>query len=96
MHVCVNDHSRLAYVEVLADERGPTAAAFLRRATSWFAQQGIRVERVMSDNGAGYRSNTHAAVCRELGLRHLRTRPYRPRTNGKACVVASGCRPVGR
>ena len=84
VHVCVDDHSRLAYVEVLCDERGPTAAAFLRRAIGWFAQQGVQVERVMSDNGAGYRSTAHAQACHQLGLRHLRTQPYRPRTNGKA------------
>ncbi len=84
VHVCVDDATRLAYVEVLADERGPTAAGFLRRAVRWLASMGIAVERVMSDNGACYISNAHAQVCRELGLRHLRTRPYRPQTNGKA------------
>jgi transposase InsO family protein len=84
VHVCVDDHSRLAYAEVLADERGVSAAAFLRRAVAWFAQLGIRVERVMTDNGSGYISAIHAGACQELGLRHLRTRPYRPRTNGKA------------
>ena len=84
VHVCVDDATRLAYVEVLADERGPTAAEFLRRAVAWFASQGISVERILSDNGACYRSRIHAAVCRELGLRHSFTRPYRPRTNGKA------------
>jgi len=84
VHVCVDDATRLAYVEVLADERGETAAGFLRRAVGWFASMGVRVERVMSDNGSCYRSHVHARACRELGLRHLRTRPYRPRTNGKA------------
>jgi transposase InsO family protein len=84
VHVCVDDATRLAYAEVLADERGATAAAFLRRALAWFASMGVRVERVMSDNGACYRSKVHATACRELGLRHLLTRPYRPRTNGKA------------
>jgi transposase InsO family protein len=84
VHVCVDDATRLAYVEVLADERGPTAAGFLRRAVAFFAEHGIAVERVMSDNGSCYRSTVHAAACRELGIRHLRTRPYRPRTNGKA------------
>jgi transposase InsO family protein len=83
-HVCVDDATRLAYVEVLSDERGPTAAGFLRRAAEWFSSMGITVERVMSDNGACYRSTVHAVACRELGLRHLRTQPYRPRTNGKA------------
>jgi transposase InsO family protein len=84
VHVCVDDATRLAYVEVLADERGETAAGFLRRAVQWFKSMGITVERVMSDNGACYRSTVHALACRELGLRHLRTQPYRPRTNGKA------------
>jgi transposase InsO family protein len=83
-HVCVDDATRLAYAEVLADEKGQTAAGFLKRAVAWFASMGIRVERVLSDNGPCYRSAVHATACRELGLRHLRTRPYRPRTNGKA------------
>jgi transposase InsO family protein len=84
VHVCVDDATRLAYVEVLGDEKGPTAAGFLRRAVAFFAAHGITVARVMSDNGACYRSTAHAVVCRALGLRHVRTRPYRPRTNGKA------------
>jgi transposase InsO family protein len=84
VHVCVDDATRLAYVEVLDDEKGATAAGFLRRAVAWFRGMGITVERVLSDNGACYRSRIHAAVCRDLGMRHLRTRPYRPRTNGKA------------
>jgi transposase InsO family protein len=84
VHVCVDDATRLAYVEVLPDERGATAAAFLRRAVGWFASMGIGVERVISDNGGCYRSEAHAQACSELGMRHLFTRPYRPRTNGKA------------
>jgi transposase InsO family protein len=84
VHVCVDDATRLAYVEVLADERGLTVSGFLRRAAAFYASYGITVERVMTDNGAGYRSTLHAIACRTLGLRHLRTRPYRPRTNGKA------------
>ena len=84
VHVCVDDATRLAYVEVLADEQGATAAGFLRRAIAFYAGHGITVQRVMSDNGACYRSTIHAVACRLLGLRHLRTRPYRPRTNGKA------------
>ncbi len=80
----VDDATRLAYVEVLLDEKGRTAAGFLRRAVGWFASMGISVERVMSDNGACYRSAVHATACQELGLRHLFTQPYRPRTNGKA------------
>jgi transposase InsO family protein len=84
VHVCVDDATRLAYAEVLTDEKGATAAGFLRRAAAWFSSMGITVERVLSDNGSCYRSQIHAKACRELGLRHLRTRPYRPRTNGKA------------
>lgn len=84
VHVAVDDATRLAFVEVLADERGITAAGFLSRAVSWFASLGITVERVLSDNGACYRSDVHALTLRELGIRHLFTRPYRPRTNGKA------------
>jgi transposase InsO family protein len=68
----------------LADEKATTAVAFLRRAVAFYAAHGITVERVMTDNGSAYRSTLHALVCRALGLRHLRTRPYRPRTNGKA------------
>ena len=84
VHVCVDDATRLAYVEVLSDEKGLTVAGFLRRAVAFYASHGIRIERVMTDNGAGYRSIVHALACRTLNLRHLRTRPYRPRTNGKA------------
>jgi transposase InsO family protein len=84
VHVCVDDATRLAYVEVLADERGTTAAGFLRRAVAWFGGMGITVERVLSDNGACYRSRVHAEACAELAMRHLYTRPSRPRTNGKA------------
>jgi transposase InsO family protein len=83
-HVMIDDATRLAYVEVLADERGESASAFLRRAAAWFSERGVRIERVMSDNGSCYRSVLHARACRELGIRHLRTQPYRPRTNGKA------------
>jgi transposase InsO family protein len=84
VHVCVDDHSRLAYVERLPDERAESTTAFLRRAVRWFQKQGIRAQRVMTDNGSGYIANAFADICRELGLRHLRTRPYTPRTNGKA------------
>ena len=84
VHVCVDDCTRLAYVELLDSERREAVCAFLERAVGWFATHGIRVERVMTDNGPGYRSRAHAAVCQRLGLRHLRTEPYRPRTNGKA------------
>ena len=84
VHVCVDDATRLAYVEVLADEKATTAVGFLKRAVTFYARHGITVERVMSDNGACYRSTIHAFACRAMALKHLRTRPYRPRTNGKA------------
>jgi transposase InsO family protein len=84
VHVCVDDATRLAYVEVLENEKAVTAVGFLRRAIAHFAEQGVRVERVMTDNGPCYRAIVHALACRSLGIRHLRTRPYRPRTNGKA------------
>jgi transposase InsO family protein len=84
VHVAVDDATRLAYAEVLPNERGATAAGFLRRAFAFFAAHGIAVERVMTDNGSPYVSTVHAIACRELGIRHLRTRPRRPRTNGKA------------
>ena len=84
VHVAVDDATRLAYVEVLPDEKAKTAIAFLGRAVRFFRRYGIRVERVMTDNGSAYRSTIHALACRILGLKHLRTRPYRPQTNGKA------------
>jgi transposase InsO family protein len=84
LHVCVDDATRLAYAEVLADERPQTCIAFLRRAVAWLGERGVRVERLMTDNGNPYRSFAHAAACRELGIRHLRTQIYRPQTNGKA------------
>lgn len=84
VHVCVDDHSRLAYVEVLADERAETCVVFLQRAVRWYRQQGIRTQRVLTDNGGGYVSRVFRAACDELDVRHRRTRPYRPETNGKA------------
>jgi transposase InsO family protein len=84
VHVCVDDCTRLAYVEVLSDEKATTAVGFLRRAIAFYERHGISVERVMSDNGPAYLSTLHAIACKALGVRHLRTRPYRPRTNGKA------------
>jgi transposase InsO family protein len=83
-HVCIDDHSRLAYVEILADERAETCAAFLRRAVRWLRRQGIRTERVLTDNGGGYLSHVFRQACAELAVAHRRTRPYRPETNGKA------------
>jgi transposase InsO family protein len=84
VHIASDDCSRLAYAEVLPDEKATTAIAFLRRAAAFFERHGIKVERVLTDNGSPYRSTVHAIACRALGVRHLRTRPYRPQTNGKA------------
>jgi transposase InsO family protein len=84
VHVAIDDCTRLAYVEVLADERRDTVVAFLASAVRFFESHGIEVQRLMTDNGNGYRSHAHAAVCRQLGIRHLFTQPYRPKTNGKA------------
>ena len=84
MHVCVDDYSRLAYAEVLPDQKATTAVGFLRRAVAFYRRRGIRVEGVLTDNGSAYVSVRHAPACRQLGIKHLRTRPYRPQTNGKA------------
>jgi transposase InsO family protein len=84
VHIAIDDATRLAYVEVLADEKAVTAVGFLRRAIQHFNTYGIHVERLLTDNGSAYRSAVHAIACRALGIRHLRTRPYRPQTNGKA------------
>lgn len=84
VHVCFDDATRLAYVEVLPDEKARTAVGFLRRALRFYAAHGVTVERLMTDNGSAYRSTVHAIACRGLRIRHIRTRPYRPRTNGKA------------
>jgi transposase InsO family protein len=84
VHVCIDDATRLAYVEVLDDEKARTSVGFLKRAVAFYAAHGITVEKVMTDNGPGYTSIAHAIACRALGIRHIRTRPFRPRTNGKA------------
>lgn len=84
VHVCIDDHSRLAYVEVLADETAESAKAFLQRALRWYQRRGIQPQRILTDNGSCYIARSFRAVCAELGVRHLRTRPYRPETNGKA------------
>jgi len=84
VHVAVDDHSRVTYVEVLPDQLGPTCAAFLIRAVAWWAARGVPVRRVMSDHASGYISRVFRTTCATLRLRHLRTRPYTPRTNGKA------------
>jgi transposase InsO family protein len=84
VHVCVDDYSRLAYAEVLRDEKATTAIGFLQRAAAFYARHGITVEGLLTDNGSAYRSARHALACRALRIRHRRTRPYRPQTNGKA------------
>jgi len=84
VHVCIDDCSRAAYVEVLPDERAVTVVGFLRRALTWFARRGVIVQRILTDNGNAYRSHLMAAVCRARRLSQRFTRPYTPRTNGKA------------
>ena len=83
-HIAIDDFSRLAYLEILPDERGITVAGFLRRALAWYRSHGIEIRRLLTDNGSGYVSRVVADLCAAEGLRHLRTRPYTPRTNGKA------------
>jgi transposase InsO family protein len=84
LHVCIDDASRLAYTEILPDERKESAVAFLERALAWYATLGVTVERVMTDNGSAYRSHLFRRAIGDAGLKHKRTRPYRPQTNGKA------------
>ncbi len=84
VHIAIDDCTRLAYAEVLSDEQAVTAIAFLRRAVAFFRRHGITVERLLTDNGSPYRAAIHAIACKQLGIRHLRTRPRRPQTNGKA------------
>jgi transposase InsO family protein len=84
VHVAVDDYSRLAYAEVLPDQASPSAISFLRRAVAFYKRHGIAVTSVLTDNGSAYRSLMHAAACRQLRIKHIRTRPYRPQTNGKA------------
>ncbi len=84
VHVAVDDRSRVAYVEMHRDETAATTAGFLRRAIAWYRTVGVRVRRILTDNGSGYLGRLFAQACEELRVRHGRTRPYRPRTNGKA------------
>jgi transposase InsO family protein len=84
VHVAVDDHSRVAYVEILDDERADTAIGFLERAVDWFADHAVTVREVMSDNGSCYIARDFAAACTQLQINHIRTRPRRPQTNGKA------------
>jgi transposase InsO family protein len=84
LHVCVDDASRLAYTEILPSERKEDATAFLQRALAWLGRHGVTVEQVMTDNGSPYRSHLFRKALADAGARHVRTRPYTPRTNGKA------------
>jgi transposase InsO family protein len=84
VHVAVDDHSRVAYVEVLPDERTEAVRSFVRRALRWFRARGVRIHRILTDNGSAYLSRGFRATCRALRVGHRRTRPYTPRTNGKA------------
>ena len=83
-HVCIDDASRVAFAQVMPDERKHSATAFLTAAVAYYAGLGVRVERVMTDNGSCYRSRAFARACKKLGLRHIFTKPYTPKTNGKA------------
>ena len=82
-HAAIDDHSRVAFVEVLPDERKESVTAFLHKAVAWYAEQGIVIERVMTDQGSGYRSKLFNDALAELRIRHIYTRPYTPKTNGK-------------
>ena len=84
VHVAIDDRSRMAYTEIHADEKAPTAVAFLKAVVAYYARFGIRVQRIMTDNGPCYHSHSFRDTCQALGITHLFTRPYRPRTNGKA------------
>jgi transposase InsO family protein len=84
VHVCIDDATRMAYAEVLPDEKTKTVVGFLKRAVGFYRSHGIAVEGLMTDNGPAYRSAAHALACRAMGIKHIRTRPYRPQTNGKA------------
>lgn len=84
VHVCIDDHSRLSFTQIHPDERGPSAAKHLKAAVAWYATMGIKVKRVMTDNGSCYISGAFKKACEELGIRHIRTKPYTPKTNGKA------------
>src|SRR5438132_4609044 len=95
VHICVDDATRLAYVEVLGDEKATTAAGFLRRAVAHFRAHGIRVERVMTDNGSCYRAVIHALACKALRIKHLRTRPYRRARTGRPSASSAPCSAVG-
>jgi transposase InsO family protein len=97
VHAIVDDHSRLAYAEVLADAKAPTVTGFLERALAFFAEHEIEAKRLMTDNAWSYTLNRSLReLLAQRGIRHLTTRPHRPRINGKVCVSRSGCRPMRR
>ena len=95
VHVAIDDATRLAYVEVLTNEKATTAIGFLHRAVAHFASYGITVERLITDNGGAYRSTVHAIACRSMGIRHLRTRPYRPQTTARPSGSSARCSVAG-
>ena len=84
MHVAIDDHSRLAFTQILPDQKADSTIAFLRAAVDFFARHGIRVRALLTDNGSCYRSHHFRRTCQQMGLQHSRTRPYSPQTNGKA------------
>lgn len=84
VHLAIDDHSRVSFARILDDEKGACCTQFLREAVSYYASLGVKIDRVMTDNGSGYVSKAFKAACGELGIRHIRTRPYTPKTNGKA------------
>jgi transposase len=96
LHVAIDDHARLAYAELLAGRDAESCARFLARAVAWYGEQGITVERVLSDNAKAYHARAWIETTRRLGIERRSTRAYRPRTNGKACVSRWWCRPLGR
>lgn len=84
VHVCIDDHSRVAFANIMPNEKKRSAIAFLKAAVAYYASLGIKIERVMTDNGSCYKSFAFRKACKRLGLRHIRTKPYTPKTNGKA------------
>ncbi len=91
VHVCIDDASRIAFTQIKPDERKRSAVAFLKASVAYYASLGVTVERVMTDNGSCYRSFAFRNACRRLGLKHIRTRPYTPKTNGKAERFVQTC-----
>jgi transposase InsO family protein len=90
-HVCIDDHSRIAFADIMPNQKKRSATAFLRAAVAYYAKLGVKVERVMTDNGSCYRSFAFRRTCKRLGLRHIRTKPYTPKTNGKVERFIQSC-----